>query len=54
MKSVVYFPLAYIANVHGFILLVPYLVFCLMLLRMLQVRRKNREMKLARVRVQVR
>ncbi len=51
MKAVLYFPLAYLANVHGFILLVPYLVCCLMMLRIMQVRKKN---KLKPVRVRVR
>ena len=54
MKAVLYFPLAYIANVHGFILLVPYLVFCLMLLRMMQVRKKSKASKLAKARIRVR
>ena len=40
MKAARYFPLAYIANVHGFILLVPYLVLFLTVMRTVQIYRK--------------
>jgi hypothetical protein len=40
MKAARYFPLAYLANVHGFILLAPYLVLFLTVMRTVQVHRK--------------
>jgi hypothetical protein len=40
MKVLLYFPLAYLANVHGFILLVPYLVIFLTVVRSAQVYRR--------------
>lgn len=39
MKAARYFPLAYLANVHGFILLAPYLLLFLTIARTLQVHR---------------
>jgi len=47
MKVLAYFPLVYLADVHGFILMVPYLIFCLMLMRYVQIRRTARASQLA-------
>jgi hypothetical protein len=41
MKAARYFPLAYLANVHGFILLAPYLVLFLTVTRFVQMSRKG-------------
>jgi hypothetical protein len=40
MKAARFFPLAYLANVHGFILLAPYLLLFLTISRTLQIYRK--------------
>ncbi len=40
MRAARFFPLAFVANVHGFILLAPYLVLFLAVTRTLQVQRK--------------
>jgi hypothetical protein len=39
MKAARYFPLAFIANVHGFILFAPYMILFLTISRALQVYR---------------
>jgi len=39
MKAARYFPLAFLANVHGFILLAPYMVLFLTIARTVQVYR---------------
>jgi hypothetical protein len=41
MKAVLYFPLAYVADVHGFLLLAPYLVIFLTVARSIQVYSAN-------------
>jgi hypothetical protein len=48
MKAVLYFPLAYVANVHGFILLAPYLVLFLTVVRYLQLRNSRNEIQSAK------
>ncbi len=43
MKVARFFPLAFIANVHGFILLAPYLVLFLTIVRVAQIYTARRE-----------
>jgi hypothetical protein len=47
MKAARFFPLAFLANVHGFILLAPYLIAFLTVVRLMELRRGSHRPALA-------
>ena len=54
MKTLWFFPLAFIANVHGFLIFTPYLMLFLTAAHLSRFRRRRKEMALQPIRVESR